>query len=382
MSATVTADPWLVQELSALVPVALHGLAAMQDERTGLFSHKTVMRPDGQLENRGVNRLYTGASVVGLLASRAALVEPHRTQVRRALDALLQVGESDPAALATAVWAAALANRPEAPRLARQLSTLARPGRLSSMELGLALAGLARWLRVGEAEDRTAQAAARGLAAELERRYLPRARVFGATGARRPGNLALAGLTSFASQVYPVLGLCELAEAMGVAPSRTVGQVCDFLVASQGAFGQWWWFYSTRTPKVIEGYPVYSVHQDAMAIMALLPATRLGAGEYRSSLSAGVPWVVGHNELGESLVDARAGLIYRSVQRRGGDADGLAGWSRGQRVAVYLAALAGRRRPAPTSFELLRECRSYHLGWLLVAAAMAGIGVGSCPPER
>jgi hypothetical protein len=185
MSATVTADPWLVQELSALVPVALHGLAAMQDERTGLFSHKTVMRPDGQLENRGVNRLYTGASVVGLLASRAALVEPHRTQVRRALDALLQVGESDPAALATAVWAAALANRPEAPRLARQLSTLARPGRLSSMELGLALAGLARWLRVGEAEDRTAQAAARGLAAELERRYLPRARVFGATGARQ-----------------------------------------------------------------------------------------------------------------------------------------------------------------------------------------------------
>ncbi|HUA49259.1 MAG TPA: hypothetical protein VMA77_28745 [Solirubrobacteraceae bacterium] len=382
MSATLTAGASLKEELGALVPVALRGLAAMQDERTGLFSHKTVVGPDGGLENRGVNRLYTGACVVGLLSSWAPLVEPHLAQVRRALDALLRDEERDPAVLATALWGAALSARPEAPRLARRLSALAKPGRLSSMELGLAVVALARWLRIGDRDDRAARDAARALAAELERRYLPRARVFAATGTQRLRNPALAGLTSFASQVYPVFGLCELAEATGVAPSRTVGAVCDFLVRSQGARGQWWWFYSTHTPKVIEGYPVYSVHQDAMAIMALLPATRVGAGEYLSAVTAGVPWVRGHNELGVPLIDPRAGLIYRSIQRPGGDADGLGGWSRRQRVAAYLAALSGRGRAAPESFEILRECRSYHLGWLLLAAAMAGAGVGAPAPER
>jgi hypothetical protein len=122
---------------------------------------------------------------------------------------------------------------------------------------------------------------------------------------------------------------------------------------------------------VIEGYPVYSVHQDAMAAMALLPATRLGVGDYRAAVATGVRWVTGDNELGRGLVDEPAHLIYRAIQRAGGDADGLAGWSRPQLAAACVAALAGRSRPRPRRLEVLNECRSYHLGWLLLAAAMA-----------
>jgi len=368
MNATFTASTTLADELSALVPVALRGLAAMQDERTGLFSHKTVVGPDGRLANQGVNRLYTGACLVGLLSIQGGFVDP---QIERALDALVRSDDRDPAVLGTALWAAALGGRPEAPRLARELTGLTEPRRMSSMQLGLALAGLARWMRLGGRDDARSHKAARTLAAELERRYVSRARVFKATGVPRMRNPALAGLTSFASQVYPVLGLCELAEATAVAPPRAVGAVCDFLVRCQGPLGQWWWFYSTRAPKVIEGYPVYSVHQDAMAFMALLPATRVGAGDYVHALTTGLRWIGGTNELGLSMIDPHAGLIYRSIQRAGGDADGLAGWSRAQRVAVYGAAASGRPRPAPRRFEVLRECRSYHLGWLLVAAAMA-----------
>jgi len=381
MNASLTAGTPLAEELGALVPIALRALAGMQDERTGLFSHKTVAGSDGELENRGINSLYTGACVVGLLSIPEQFLEPYLAEVRRrALEALLRVRERDPAVLATLLWAAALSGRPEAPRLADQLSRLGEPGRLSSMQLGLSVAALAHWLRAGDSDGGRAEHAARMLAAELERRYLPRARVFAATGSRGPRHPALARLSSFASQVYPLLGLCELAETTGVTPSRTIGEVCDFLTRCQGPFGQWWWFYSTRVPKVIEGYPVYSVHQDAMAIMALLPATRLGAGDYLSPLSAGLSWVTGRNELGVSLVDPRTGLIYRSIQRAGGDADGLAGWSRSQRVAAYTAALSGRERGVPRSLEVLHECRSYHLGWLLVAAAMAGAGV--CPSQR
>ena len=371
----LAASTMLADELGALVPVALRGLAGMQDQRTGLFSHKTVAHPDGRLESRGSNRLYTAACAVGLLSIRAGIGDAHRAQIERALDALLGADERDPAVLGTALWAAALSGRPEAPRLARELSGPSDPRRMSSMQLGLALAGLARWMRLGERDDRRVPKSARALAAELERRYVPRARVFGATEGARGRNPALARLTSFASQVYPVLGLCELSEATAVAPPPAVAAVCDFLARCQGPLGQWWWFYSTREPKVIEGYPVYSVHQDAMAFMALLPATRLGAGEFVDELTAGLRWIGGANELGLSMVDAEAGLIHRSIQRAGGDADGLAGWSRAQRVAAYGAAVSGRPRRAPGRFEVLRECRSYHLGWLLVAAAMAGADV-------
>jgi len=366
----------LADELSSLVPVALRGLSGMQDERTGLFSHKAWMETGGRLTNHGANPLYTGACVIGLLSGEEGRAEPYLGQAARALDALLRrSSERDPAVLATTLWGCALAGRVEGQALVERLIAVAEPRRLSSMQLGLAVAGLAQWLRAGERDDGRTAAAARVLAAELKRRYVPQARVFSSIGGRGWRHPALLRMTSFAAQVYPLLGLCQLAQATDTAPPPEVKGVCDFLIRSQGELGQWWWFYSTRAPKVIEGYPVYSVHQDAMAVMALLPATRLGAGDYLDALAIGLRWIRGQNELGQSMVDGGAGLIHRAIQRRGGDCDGLAGWSRRQRNAAYVAALTGRTRRAPSEFERLSECRSYHLGWLLLAAAMAGGGL-------
>ena len=368
------ADPalTLADELGSLAQVALAGLEQMQDGATGLFSHKALLGPEGEFSNRGINSLYTAASAVGLLSSAPGRRAPHATQAQRALDALLKRGdESDPAVLGTTLWACVMAGRSDAPRLAVRVIAATRPRQASSMQLGLALTGLSRWLASGAGDGDATIRAARAISAELRCRYLAGAHVFAATGHSHGRHPALHRLTSFASQVYPVLGLCELAMATETAPPPEVARVCDFLVESQGDRGQWWWFYSTRARKVIEGYPVYSVHQDAMAPMALLPATRLQLGDYREPLITGLRWINGHNELQRSLVDRRAGLIHRAIQRRGGDADGLAGWSRRQRAAVYVAALTSRTRPAPRRLEVLAECRSYHLGWLLVAAARA-----------
>jgi hypothetical protein len=357
-------------ELESLVPVALQGLAQMHDHRSGLFCHKTLLGPTGEMLNRGTNRLYTGACVIGLLSRAEGRTEPYGSRAAQALDALLrQPQERDPAVLATTLWACVLAGRADTRRLADRIIEMTPPRRATSMQLGLALVALARWLRAAGDPSNRVTVAARQLATELQRRFVPGADVFAATGASRGLESRL--LSSFASQVYPVLGLCELARSTDTRPPEQVARVCDHLVESQGELGQWWWFYSTRARKVIEGYPVYAVHQDAMAFMALLPATSLQLGDYRQALTAGLRWVTGHNELGQSLVDGRVGLIYRAIQRKGTDADGFAGWSRRQRVAACLAAMARRTRGAPRNLELLTECRSYHLGWLLLAAAMA-----------
>ena len=222
----------------------------------------------------------------------------------------------------------------DASRVAARIIEVTDRRRASSMQLGLALAGLARWLRAGDAGSPRIVNAAQGLAAELQRRFVPKADVFAATGRPLGQHPGFHGMTSFASQVYPVLGLCEFTLATDANPPNEVARVCELLVEYQGGHGQWWWLYSTRARKIIEGYPVYSVHQDAMASMALLPASRVLGRDYRAPLSAGVRWVTGDNELGESLVERDAGLIYRAIQRPGGDADGLAGWSRRQRRAA------------------------------------------------
>jgi hypothetical protein len=374
MTVSALTDPavTLAEGLQSLVPVALAGLEQMQDGPTGLFSHKALLGPGGELINRGINPLYTAASAVGLLSCAGGPRSPHPASATRALDALLERrNESDPAVLGATLWACVLAGRPEAPRVAERVIAATLPRQASSMQLGLALTGLARWLAGGDGDRNRTGQAARALAAELSSRYVTGAHVFAATSHSAGRHPVLQRITSFASQVYPVLGLCELALATETTPPPEVARVCDFLVQCQGELGQWWWFYSRRAPRVIEGYPVYSVHQDAMAPMALLPATRLGLGDYRRSLLTGLRWINGHNELGRSLVDRRAGLIHRAIQRRGADPDGVAGWSRRQRAAVSLAALTNQARTAPRELEVLAECRSYHLGWLLVAAAMA-----------
>ena len=53
MKAAFTSAHILADELESLVPVSLHGLARMQDSRTGLFSVKALLGPDGELINRG-----------------------------------------------------------------------------------------------------------------------------------------------------------------------------------------------------------------------------------------------------------------------------------------------------------------------------------------
>ena len=56
----------------------------------------------------------------------------------------------------------------------------------------------------------------------------------------------------------------------------------------QGPDGQWWWHYDTRTGKVVEGYPVYSVHQDSMAPMALLDLEDAGGPQHSEAITRGL----------------------------------------------------------------------------------------------
>ncbi|HYP55485.1 MAG TPA: hypothetical protein VEQ41_04190 [Solirubrobacterales bacterium] len=365
------------ENLADLAALSLEVLPRMLDEDSGLFSHKTVVR-DGAYANREPNVLYSTVSLVGILA-----------QARRPADSVLPLGKAMdgahravagrgvPGEQANLVWASTLAGDGRGEAVLAKLAAV-EPASRPSGELGQVLHGLVVGGEAYPAKRDEAMRAAAECAAELLRRFRPGADVFRATPARRAlprRAMVESRFTHFASQVYPLHGLAALHLATGDEPPAALARVAERIVEAQGPLGQWWWLYSTRSRRVLEGYPVYSVHQDGMAFLGLMELERLGVGGFAEPLCLGLNWLAGANELGIDMVDRDPPLINRCIQRRGSDADGPYGLSRGNFLGTIARSLGpsprrDRTDAAPDGLEVLRECRSYHLGWLLYADSL------------
>jgi hypothetical protein len=171
---------------------------------------------------------------------------------------------------------------------------------------------------------------------------------------------------SFAASCYMAYSLLLLARETGNLEARRIGLgIARALVKLQGSQGQWAWFYHVPSGRVVDYYPVYSVHQHAMAPLFLLEAIDQGYAEFREPLVKGFRWILGHNELQTSLVDRDRRIIWRSAVRR----EPLARMTRFARsVGVTYAGFHSGILNGD-SLRINRECRSYELGWALWAFA-------------
>lgn len=359
--------------MDGLAELARSRLPSMVDPETGLYVHKAVWSGDN-LQLVRTNDLYSAITAVGLACDDTAdVLSPSIQSTADRLEARARSKSFDTAALATTVWLLALMRDKRAGDLLDLLARGLTPRRSSSMQLGLVLIAAAAVL---EAASPTAARNTLATAThdELLRRFEDRAQLFrGTAGAQRPRQAIRRNITSFASQVYPLHGLAELARVTGRTLPQQAFRAAATLVDAQGPLGQWWWIYSTRNGSVLDGYPVYSVHQHGMAFMALAPLEQLGGPSYRNELARGVEWLFGDNELRRSLVDDERRSIARCLQRRGADAEGPSGMSPAQWRRVVLSSW--RLRPAVGThdggrFELLEEARPYELGWLLYARSL------------
>jgi hypothetical protein len=162
---------------------------------------------------------------------------------------------------------------------------------------------------------------------------------------------------SFADQVYPIIALAHFGEAFGVKEALQNSLQCANTICNlQGPLGQWWWHYDSTTGRVAGHYPVYSVHQHAMAPMALFAAQDACNADFREQIYKGLEWIGGANELRQSLEDKSASLVWRCIRPQKSTS------SRGR-----LAALVGQETTG--TLQILHECRPYELGWLLYAFA-------------
>jgi hypothetical protein len=264
-------------------------------------------------------------------------------------------------------WAAAEAGHSELPHAIDRLKVLdqrwiaARSGRPDDQVDVVAAA----WVV-------TALVAARAVADVEEHLRVARARLIRARRAVFPHLIGgtpswyRAHVGSFADQIYPVQALARLhASADDPAALAVSERVAGVLCEAQAVTGQWWWHYDSRSGQVIERYPVYSVHQHAMAPMALLDLADAGGQVELDAIGAGLRWLTAPVETRARLIADELPAIWRKVGRNDPRklVRGLAAISTAIRPG---ASVPGADRLFPAQ-AVDYECRPYELGWLLYA---------------
>ncbi len=169
----------------------------------------------------------------------------------------------------------------------------------------------------------------------------------------------------FANQIYPIMSLSIHARRTGCPDSsNAAAAVADKICQEQGEMGQWWWLYDAKTGRVMDGYPVYSVHQDGMAPMGLMEASLTLHQSYDESIEHGLDWTFGKNELNTSMVLDDPALILRDIHKKS--------YGRVRRIIAGTLWNWGFKRKGfrANHYEINPECRPYHPGWVLYAAGL------------
>jgi hypothetical protein len=162
------------------------------------------------------------------------------------------------------------------------------------------------------------------------------------------------------SHSYMAYTFLLLSRKTGDKWARDIGlSIARRLVQLQGKNGEWAWMYHTPTGKVADFYPAYSIHQSAYAPFFLSEAIDQGYDEFRGPLVKGFRWILGQNELGQTMVDSKHNVIWRRILRKGVYNSAAMKALRGYGV------ICGIVKSAPTSanaIEIDQQCHGFEMG--------------------
>ncbi|WP_329376804.1 hypothetical protein OG625_04775 [Streptomyces sp. NBC_01351] len=377
LAALAHEDPALHALAERLLALAETGLPAMYlpGEQTFVFTRVGKVSPDGTrgLEQRGTSTRYAAITALGarflpeerqraLFGGRTA--EEFTGLLVQRLPGVVNLGDA-----ALIAWAAAETGHAKLSDALDRVAALDLPGRPQyTVEAAWVLSALAAARGAVDVEDRIPAARDRLLAARAaDSPLFPHATGEGLVPGYR------SHVACFADQTYPLQALARL-HAGGEDPQAlAAADACAARIcALQGDGGQWWWHYDARHGTVVEGFPVYSVHQHAMAPTALFDLAEAGGTDFGTEICRGLRWMTEVPEIAgptgtprEPMIREELGVTWRKVHR--GDPKKAVRAARGltTRVAprARLAPLDGIFRPLAVD----RECRPYEFGWMLFA---------------
>jgi hypothetical protein len=359
----------LGRDIHELQDLVLKGLARMFDPSRQLFCYRLKCDDHGQLIREGHSRRYSIISLLGLASAESAgLRSP--VDIRKSLQCLLSgttwitnIGD-----LGLLLWLCALVTPEQLNEICSSMGVREAFTRYGgeresrTMELAWFLSGLAHATIASPSLRPVLTASAVKAYEELEKNQGEKG-IFGHLRRRR----SLAGVVrgrigSFADQVYPIYALTRYAQAYDAKAALDRALLGARAVCrTQGSLGQWWWHYDALSGRVLQTYPVYAVHQDGMAPMALFAIGEAAGVDFTGPIYKGLAWIYGHNELNFDMRETSSGVIWRSFYRRSS-------------MRRYVEEARNFISPGFTAtnvndLAILNECRPYHPGWLLYALA-------------
>ena len=360
MTATVLTAADESRNVISLIDFALDSLPAMR-LGDGAFCFE---RRVGKAAPVGRSARYTLMVELGLLRAQAAGY-PVPFDLEE-LDAVawreLEAGELTPGDIGLMLWIDARRGGGCGTKLADRLDVaLAANGGLGArlgMELGWIVTGLAYHVTACGSQTGV-RLLSEALDQLLVHNHAPTALVrhFGDAGWRRR-------FPNFATQIYSVLALAVVARhGLDDRALPAAIATADRLLETQLPDGGWPWLFDAERGTVVERYEIYSVHQDAMAPMALLELWEVCRDpRLTDAVARSLAWIHGGNELGVNMIDRASELVLRSIRRKPGH-DRL--WA-GAKTAASLAGVPTQGVTARLT-ETNPTDRPYHFGWVLEA---------------
>ena len=350
--------------ISELCDLAASGLVQMLDPETQIFCD-IYNRTELGMQRQGLSRRYTMMTLLGLHRYESS---GRRSPVAIApvLDALLGDFQwiSGAGDLGLLLWTCAELVPDRLPEVYQQVQAQnalehfpdGRQG--STMEVAWYLTGLAACCLAGQAKLPGIHAQI-GVARQILKRNCGVAGVYGhRTRSTPPSGYLRRRIGTFADQVYPTIAFARLSQAFPDEEAREMAlQTARTMCELQAPLGEWSWHYDAASGRVVSRYPVYSVHQHAMAPMMLIEAGNAAGCDFSEPMYKGLAWISGNNELRRDFVEPALGLIWRCIYL--GKAN--------KYTDAAMRFLQLRQGAANAELKVRYECRPYELGWLLYA---------------
>jgi hypothetical protein len=330
-----------------------------------LFAFR-LRRKNGAMALEGVSARYTAIALLGLAGETEETAtgilggqSPHEV-----CEGLIERAQEtdDLGEVALTLWAARVLQHPRAEAALDRLRSM-RPAeaRYPTVEVAWALSALTA--QNGEVAD---AAEAKAIAGRLLASFHEHSALFAHWPAGARGLSFRSHVSCFADLVYPIQALSHYYRATRCGEALEAARACAKRMCElQGPDGQWWWHYDVRTGRVIERYPVYAVHQHSMTPMALFALQDACGTDHSDSTVKSLKWLTTAPEIGGSLIDTHAGVIWRKVARQ-----------EPFKVSRRAQALASRVNPswrvpgfdwAFPPVQIDYETRPYCMGWILFA---------------
>jgi len=354
------------REISQLCDLAATGLIQMFDPERRLFCY-TYARTEEGMARKGISHRYTLMSLLGLHRYESS-GRPSPITIQPILDNLLRDTSwiTNTGDLGLLLWTCSELAPDRLPQVytdvkaANALMRFPDGQQGCSMEIAWYLTGLASSCLVGHTDlpgQVEQMAAARKI---LESNCGPSGIYGHLTRSKSPKTHLRRKIGSFADQVYPTIAFAQMSRALKDAKARqmalrTARTICQL----QASMGEWCWHYNSVTGRVVNRYPVFSVHQHAMGPMMLFAAADATGSDFSDAIYKGLAWIRGQNELRLDFVEPSLNLIWRCLYLERAEAY----------LDTTLRALKLRRGEANGRPRVRYECRPYELGWLLYAFA-------------